>query len=89
MFIFMDKKDNFNDEELIKNQQKLITAYDIYETLYHIVYGDNYIRQENSEVLQYLEILLLLIELVVLILKFIHVIVNVSPHKQYYKIYFL
>ena len=82
MFIFMDKKDNFNDEELIKNQQKLITAYDIYETLYHIVYGDNYIRQENSEVLQYLEILLLLIELVVLILKFIQVIANVFPQKN-------
>ena len=43
MFIFMDKKDNYN-QELIKNQQKLIIAYDIYETLYHIVYGDNYIR---------------------------------------------
>ena len=81
MFIFMDKKDNFNDEELIKNQQKLITAYDIYETLYHIVYGDNYIRQENSEVLQYLEILLLLIELVILILKFIQVIIMFPPKK--------
>ena len=44
----MDKKENFNDEQLLKNQQKFITAYDKYETLYHIVYGDNYIRQENS-----------------------------------------
>jgi len=49
MFIFMDKKENFNDEQLLKNQQKFITAYDIYETLYHIVYGNNYIRQENPD----------------------------------------
>jgi len=49
MFIFMDKKETFNDEQLLKNQQKFITAYDIYETLYHIVYGNNYIRQENPD----------------------------------------
>ena len=45
----MDKKETFNDEQLLKNQQKFITAYDIYETLYHIVYGNNYIRQENPD----------------------------------------
>ena len=34
-----------NESELYKNQQKFITAYDIYESLYHIIFGNNYEKQ--------------------------------------------
>ena len=49
MFIVMDLKKDFNDEQLIYNQQKFITAYDIYETLFHIAHGNKYVREENPD----------------------------------------
>ncbi len=40
LFIISGK--NFNNKDIILNQQKMITAYDIFNTLIHIIYGDDF-----------------------------------------------
>jgi len=47
-----DKKNLSYGEQymhLHKNQQKLITAYDIYNTIGHLIYGEYYIKIKNKE----------------------------------------
>ena len=47
-----DKKNLTYDEQykyLSQNQQKLITAYDIYNTIGHLIYGDSYKKIKNKE----------------------------------------
>ena len=40
LVIFYDKNNNdINDGEIYQNQQKFVTAYDIYETFIHIPFG--------------------------------------------------
>ena len=47
--MYHDNKNRINNKELLLNQQKYITAFDIYETLYHNAFGDNYeIQPENQ-----------------------------------------
>ena len=40
LFIISGK--NFDNKEIILNQQKMITAYDVFNTLIHIIYGDDF-----------------------------------------------
>ena len=40
LFIISGK--NFDNKDIILNQQKMITAYDVYNTLIHIIYGDDF-----------------------------------------------
>ena len=48
LFIMYDNsKNTINNENILLNQQKLITAYDIYETFYHIALGLNYKKTHN------------------------------------------
>ena len=49
--IINDRKNiNYNEQyfNINKNQQILITGYDIYNTIGNIVYGDNYINIKNK-----------------------------------------
>ena len=46
LFILFDDNKNIPKDEIYNNQQKFITGYDIYETLYHLIYGNNYIKQD-------------------------------------------
>ena len=42
LFIMYDYNPKINNTHILINQQKLITAYDIYETMYHNVLGNTY-----------------------------------------------
>ena len=47
-----DKKNlsyNKQYKHLYKNQQKFITAYDVYNTIGHLIYGDSYEKIKNKE----------------------------------------
>lgn len=51
LFIVLDYNKKINIENLYDNQQKLVTPYDIYESLFHIIFGNNY-KKQNINVLQ-------------------------------------
>ena len=46
LFILFDDNKKIPKDEIYNNEQKFITGYDIYETLYHIIYGNGYIKQD-------------------------------------------
>ncbi len=45
LFLLIDDNKKIPKEEIYKNQFKFITAYDIYETFYHIIFGNDYEKQ--------------------------------------------
>ena len=51
MFIIVNDRNNVSYEEQYKNihenQQMFITAYDIYNTIAHLIYGDKYYSIKN------------------------------------------
>ena len=56
LLLTSDKKNiSYNDQysEILKNQQNFITPFDIYYTIRHIIYGDNYkknlLKEQNNE----------------------------------------
>ena len=50
LFFMYHYKANFDEKEVYENQQKFISAYDIYETFYHICYGNDYkYHEERNE----------------------------------------
>ena len=50
-FIILDYNKNIKIDDLYDNQQKFITPYDIYESLFHIIFGNNY-KKQNIKKLQ-------------------------------------
>ena len=48
-FIVLDYNKNIKIDDLYDNQQKFITPYDIYESLFHIIFGNNYNKQNINE----------------------------------------
>jgi hypothetical protein len=51
LFIVLDYNKNIKIDDLYDNQQKFTTPYDIYETLFHIIFGNNY-KKQNINMLQ-------------------------------------
>ena len=47
--IVLDYNKNIKIDDLYDNQQKFVTPYDIYETLFHIIFGNNYKKQNIKE----------------------------------------
>ena len=45
LFLLFDDNERVPKEELYKNQQKFVASYDIYETFYHIIFGNDYEKQ--------------------------------------------
>ena len=48
-FIVFDYNKNIKINELYDNQQKFVTPYDVYETLFHIIFGNNYKKQNINK----------------------------------------
>jgi len=46
LFILFEDSDKVPIEEMYNNQFKFVTSYDIYETLYHITFGNDYVKQD-------------------------------------------
>lgn len=46
LFILYEDNNKVPKEEIYNNQLKFVTSYDIYETLYHIIFGNNYVKQD-------------------------------------------
>ena len=46
LFILYEDNDKVPKEEMYNNQFKFVTGYDIYETLYHIIFGNDYVKQD-------------------------------------------
>ena len=46
LFIVLEYNKNIKIDDIYDNQQKFITPYDIYETLFHIIFGNNYKKQK-------------------------------------------
>ena len=55
MFVNDMKNLSYNKQfkNIFENQQTLITAYDIYNTIVHIIYGDKYYSLDNKQYNQY------------------------------------
>ena len=55
MFVNDMKNLSYNKQfkNIFENQQTLITAYDIYNTIVHIIYGDKYYSLDNKQNNQY------------------------------------
>ena len=51
LFIVLDYNKNIKIDDLYDNQQKFVTPYDIYESLFHIIFGNNY-KKQNINVMQ-------------------------------------
>jgi hypothetical protein len=50
-FIVLDYNKKIQVDNLYDNQQKFVTPYDIYESLFHIIFGNNY-KKQNIKKLQ-------------------------------------
>lgn len=48
-FLVLDYNKNIKIDDLYDNQQKFITPYDIYESLFHIIFGNNYKKQKIND----------------------------------------
>ena len=48
-FIVLYYNKNIKIDDLYDNQQKFVTPYDIYESLFHIIFGNNYKKQNIKE----------------------------------------
>lgn len=51
--IYINITEQGNFKNIFENQQTLITAYDIYNTIVHIIYGDRYYSLDNKEYNKY------------------------------------
>jgi phosphoglycerol transferase MdoB-like AlkP superfamily enzyme len=49
LFIVFNYNKNLKINEIYDNQQKLVTPYDIYETMFHIIFGNNYKKQKRNK----------------------------------------
>jgi len=46
LFILFDDNERVPKNEIYNNEQKFVTGYDIYETFYHMIFGNGYIKQD-------------------------------------------